>query len=222
MHVDGGLECVAGRRAGDHSREARRRHRRQRDPVGRGGRGGSRCRCSPATTAALPGPRPARIPRSGGADRRGAARHCSTTQTTYSTQAVAGAARRGRSCSNLIHEVNNLLSLVGPIGHVPGRDVNATQKCPSRDTAAMVFSFRERRAGHVPAVRERRGPPRRLVRGSRRRRRTPQLRRDYPRRGLLPHRGHPRLAVRPRPCGSRPFHRHPGPRWEPLDGDGTG
>jgi predicted dehydrogenase len=42
---------------------------------------------------------------------------------------------------NLIHEVNNLLSLVGPIAAVQAVTSNATRGFPVEDTAAMVFTF---------------------------------------------------------------------------------
>ncbi|RSH77459.1 uncharacterized protein EHS24_003431 [Apiotrichum porosum] len=42
---------------------------------------------------------------------------------------------------NLTHEVNNLLSLVGPITSVQATTSNATRKFPVEDTAAMVFRF---------------------------------------------------------------------------------
>ena len=42
---------------------------------------------------------------------------------------------------NLIHEVNNLLSLVGDIVRVQAVTSNATRGYPVEDTAAMVFTF---------------------------------------------------------------------------------
>jgi len=42
---------------------------------------------------------------------------------------------------NLIHEVNNLLSLVGDIVRVQAVTSNATRGFPVEDTAAMVFTF---------------------------------------------------------------------------------
>ena len=42
---------------------------------------------------------------------------------------------------NLIHEVNNLLSLVGDITRVQAVTSNATRGFPVEDTAAMVFTF---------------------------------------------------------------------------------
>jgi predicted dehydrogenase len=42
---------------------------------------------------------------------------------------------------NLIHEVNNLLSLVGDIVRVQAATSNATRGFPVEDTAAMVFTF---------------------------------------------------------------------------------
>src|SRR5690242_19659222 len=42
---------------------------------------------------------------------------------------------------NLIHEVNNLLSLIGPITAVQAVTSNATRGFPVEDTAAMVFTF---------------------------------------------------------------------------------
>jgi predicted dehydrogenase len=42
---------------------------------------------------------------------------------------------------NLIHEVNNLLSLVGPIASVQAVTSNAARGYPVEDTAAMVFTF---------------------------------------------------------------------------------
>jgi predicted dehydrogenase len=42
---------------------------------------------------------------------------------------------------NLIHEVNNLISLVGDIVHVQAVTSNATRRFPVEDTAAMVFTF---------------------------------------------------------------------------------
>jgi predicted dehydrogenase len=42
---------------------------------------------------------------------------------------------------NLIHEVNNLLSLVGPITAVQAVTSNAARGFPVEDTAAMVFTF---------------------------------------------------------------------------------
>jgi predicted dehydrogenase len=42
---------------------------------------------------------------------------------------------------NLIHEVNNLLSLVGDIVRVQAVTSNATRDFPVEDTAAMVFTF---------------------------------------------------------------------------------
>jgi predicted dehydrogenase len=42
---------------------------------------------------------------------------------------------------NLIHEVNNLLSLVGDITAVQAKNSNATRKYPVEDTSAMIFTF---------------------------------------------------------------------------------
>ena len=42
---------------------------------------------------------------------------------------------------NLIHEVNNLLSLVGPIASVQAVTSNTARGYPVEDTAAMVFTF---------------------------------------------------------------------------------
>ena len=42
---------------------------------------------------------------------------------------------------NLIHEVNNLLSLVGDIVEVHAKSSNATRKFPVEDTTAMIFTF---------------------------------------------------------------------------------
>jgi predicted dehydrogenase len=42
---------------------------------------------------------------------------------------------------NLIHEVNNLLSLVGDITEVYAKSSSATRKFPVEDTSAMIFTF---------------------------------------------------------------------------------
>lgn len=42
---------------------------------------------------------------------------------------------------NLIHEVNNLLSLVGDITEVYAKSSNATRQFPVEDTSAMIFTF---------------------------------------------------------------------------------
>jgi predicted dehydrogenase len=42
---------------------------------------------------------------------------------------------------NLIHEVNNLQSLVGDVVRVQSTTSNATRRLPVEDTAAMVFTF---------------------------------------------------------------------------------
>jgi len=42
---------------------------------------------------------------------------------------------------NLIHEVNNLLSLVGDVTQVYAQSSNATRKYPVEDTSAMIFTF---------------------------------------------------------------------------------
>ena len=59
--------------------------------------------------------------------------------------AVGGGWRRqpggGPILLNLIHEVNNLLSLVGDIVRVQAVTSNATRGFPVEDTAAMVFTF---------------------------------------------------------------------------------
>jgi predicted dehydrogenase len=58
---------------------------------------------------------------------------------------VGGGWRRGAGGGpillNLIHEVNNLLSLVGDITAVQAMSSNATRGFPVEDTAAMVFRF---------------------------------------------------------------------------------
>ncbi|HEV7932958.1 MAG TPA: Gfo/Idh/MocA family oxidoreductase [Actinomadura sp.] len=42
---------------------------------------------------------------------------------------------------NLTHEVNNLLSLLGPVDTVQALTSNATRRFPVEDTAAMIFRF---------------------------------------------------------------------------------
>jgi predicted dehydrogenase len=42
---------------------------------------------------------------------------------------------------NLIHEVNNLLSLVGDVVEVHAKSSNATRQFPVEDTAAIIFTF---------------------------------------------------------------------------------
>ena len=54
---------------------------------------------------------------------------------------------------NLIHEVNNLLSLVGDIVRVQAVSSNATRGYPVEDTTAMIFTFAQWRSWHLPAVR---------------------------------------------------------------------
>ena len=93
---------------------------------------------------------------------------------------------------NLIHEVNNLLSLVGRHRPGAGGDVERDPRVSGRGHRGHGLHLRERRAGHVSAVRYR-GVTAVLgadVAGE-------QELRQSSRRGLLPHRRHQGVAVRP-------------------------
>ena len=110
---------------------------------------------------------------------------------------------------NLIHEVNNLLSLVGRHRVGAGRDVERGPGLPRRGHGGHGVHLRERRAGHVPAVRRRGlGPVVGADLAGER-----QLR-DLSRRGLLPHRRHPRVAVGP-DHAAQDLPRHAGPGGSP-------
>ena len=104
MHVDGGLECVAAgvpviveKPIGD-TVEARH-------PAGRGGRGGRRAGADRAPPQLQPdhgqGPRDRAERRGSARSSPWSARRCSTSPTTTSTRAAAGAVSpaAGRSCS---------------------------------------------------------------------------------------------------------------------------
>ena len=56
---------------------------------------------------------------------------------------------------NLIHEVNNLLSLVGDIVRVQAVTLERHPRLPGRGHRGDGLHLRERRAGHLPAVRHR-------------------------------------------------------------------
>ena len=110
---------------------------------------------------------------------------------------------------NLIHEVNNLLSLVGDIVRVQAVTSNATRGFPVEDTAAMIFTFANGALGTF-LLSDTAASPRSWEQ-------TSQENKSYDSylgRGLLPHRRHQGLAVgadhaaeglrrRRRPGGSR-------------------
>ena len=195
MHVDGGLECVAAgvpviveKPIGD-TVEARH-------PAGRGGRGGRRAGADRAPPQLQPdhgqGPR----------DRAAAARlgpivAVVGTALFYKPDDyfdVGGGWRRqpggGPILLNLIHEVNNLLSLVGDIVRVQAVTSNATRGFPVEDTAAMVFTFANGALGTF-LLSDTAASPRSLGADLAGEHELRQLRR----RGLLPHRRHQGVAV---------------------------
>ena len=161
LHVDGGLECVAAgvpvlveKPIGDIGRVG--------DPAGRG-RGGGRCPgARPGTTAttARSWPRAREIVAAAARwarSSRSSGPRCSTSPTTTST--CGGGWRRqpggGPILLNLIHEVNNLMSLVGDIVAVQAVTSNATRGFTGRGHRGDGVQLRQRRARHVPAVRHR-------------------------------------------------------------------
>ena len=93
---------------------------------------------------------------------------------------------------NLIHEVNNLLSLVGRDRAGAGGDVERDARLPRGGHRGDGVHLRQRCAGHVPALRHGGARP---GRGSRPRGENTELR-QVRRRGLLPHRRHVGVAVR--------------------------
>ena len=91
---------------------------------------------------------------------------------------------------NLIHEVNNLLALVGDIVRVQAVTSNATRGFPVEDTAAMVFTFANGALGTF-LLSDAAASAAVVGADLAGERQLPQLRR----RGLLPHRRHQGVAV---------------------------
>ena len=91
---------------------------------------------------------------------------------------------------NLIHEVNNLLSLVGDIVRVQAVTSNATRGFPVEDTAAMIFTFANGALGTF-LLSDTAASPRSWEQTSQENKSYD----SYSGRGLLPHRRHPGLAV---------------------------